>query len=94
MRKEELRSLKRIYAMPKMVRMARENNKKMEYKSRWGNRQKILPTEYDLFVRCQTRGRILMVCIFRPEMLAAGIITPVYEIYCNPEGDEYITRIM
>lgn len=94
MRKEELRSMKRIYAMPKMVRMARENNKKMEYKSQWGNRQKILPTEYDLFVRCQTRGRILMVCIFRPEMLAAGIITPVYEIYCNPEGDEYITRIM
>lgn len=30
---------------------------------------------------------------FFPEDLNKGKITPKYEIYCNPEGNEYITRI-
>lgn len=93
MRKEELRKLKRIYATLKMVRMAKGNNKKMKYKTRFG-KQRVLPTEFDLLVRCQTRGGILMVCVFHPELVANGMVAPLYEIYCNPEGDEYTTRIM
>lgn len=54
MRKEELRKLKRIYATPKMVRMAKDNCKKMEYRISWDEKQKkILPTEFDFLVRCQ-----------------------------------------
>lgn len=95
MRKEELRKLKRIYATPKMVRMAKDNCKKMEYRIAWDETQKkILPTEFDFLVRCQSRGRYLMVCVFHPEWVKEGILHPLYEIYCNPEGDEYITRIM
>lgn len=94
MRKETLRSLKRINATPKMVRMAKTNNKRMEYKVPWKKTPSILPTEFDLLVRCQTRGKILMICVFHPEMLAAGNLSPLYEIYCNPEGDEYITRVL
>lgn len=47
-----------------------------------------------LLVRCQTRGKYLMVCVFLREDLKAGRRTPTYEIYCNPEGDEFITRIL
>lgn len=92
MRKEELRKLKRINATPKMVQMARYNKEQIVYKSRWGNKKK--NTKYDMFVRTQTRGKYLMVCLFFPEKIAAGELTPTYEIYCNPEGDEYITRYL
>lgn len=92
MRKEELRKLKRINATPKMVQMARYNKEQIVYKSRWGNKKK--NTKYDMFVRTQTRGKYLMVCLFFPEKIAAGELMPTYEIYCNPEGDEYITRYL
>lgn len=94
MRKETLRSLKRINATPKMVQMAKDNEKKMVYKNvcGWGNRVK--NTELDILVRTQTRGKYLMVCLFLPEKIATGELTPTYEIYCNPEGEEYITRYL
>lgn len=94
MRKEELRKLKRINATPKMVKLSRNNNKKMRYKSVGGNSYLEKNTEYDILVRCQSRGKILMVCVFFPEKVAAGEMTPTYEIYCNAEGEEYITRII
>lgn len=95
MRKEELRKLKRICATPKMMRMAEDNNKRMEYRCKWDTKRKeILPTEYDMFIRCQTRKGILMICAFHPEYMQKGIKSPIYEIYCNPEGGEWITRIM
>lgn len=95
MQKEELRSLKRINATPKMVQMAKDNNREIKYKpiSYWRSTV-VRKTAYDMFIRCQTRGRYLMVCIFFPRKVAAGELTPTYEIYCNPEGDEYITRIL
>lgn len=96
MQKEALRQLKRINATPAMIRMAKENKRDVVYKTRWGDQHKT--TVYDLMVRCQTRGmgkgRILMVCIFFPNKVAKGILTPFYEIYCNPDGGEYITRIL
>lgn len=92
--KETLRKLKRINATPKMVQMAKSNKKDMVYKNAygWGNNR--FKTEFDLFVRTQTRGSYLMVCLFFPEKIAAGELTPTYEIYCSPEGDEYITRYL
>ena len=94
MRKETLRSLKRINATPKMVRMAQNNKKRMVYKHRYGWGDRVRDTEFDILVRTQTRGAYLMVCIFYPERIAAGELTPTYEIYCNPEGNEYITRYL
>lgn len=94
MRKEELRKLKRINATTKTVELSKNNNKKMRYKSKWSDSYTERNTEYDMLIRCQTRGKILMVCVFFPKKVAAGERTPTYEIYCNAEGDEYITRIM
>lgn len=96
MQKEALRRLKRINATPAMVRLAKENKQDIVYKTRWGNYEK--KTVYDLMVRCQTRelngSRILMVCIFFPGNVARGKLAPFYEIYCNPDGSEYITRVL
>lgn len=95
MRKEELRKLKRIRATPKMMQMAGDNHKKTEYRATWNRDYKaVYNTEFDLFVRCQTRKSFLMICVFKPEWMEAGITHPLYEIYCNREGDEWITRIL
>lgn len=97
MRKEELRNLKRICATPKMVRMAEENKQTVKYEKIHGwdcSQNKTMGSLYDMFVRCQTRGPYLMVCLFFPGDIAKGEKTPAYEIYCNPEGDEYITRVL
>lgn len=94
MRKEELRKLKRINATPKMVHLAQNNKAELRYKRKWSDSYLKRDTRYDLLVRCQSRGKYLMVCIFLPEDVAKGDGIPLYEIYCNPEGNEYITRIM
>ncbi len=94
MQKEELRKLKRINATKKMVELSKNNNKRTIMRSTSGHSYQEKSTVYDILVRCQTRGRYLMVCIFFPEDVAEGELTPAYEIYCNPEGDEYITRIL
>lgn len=92
MRKETLRKLKRINATLLMVEMAKNNQKQMVYKNTEGWSDKVKNTEFDILVRTQTRGAYLMVCLFFPEKIKAGEVTPTYEIYCNKEGNEYITR--
>lgn len=95
MQKKELRSLKRINATQKMVRMAQDNKKELKYQSRFCDDNYLKRnTVYDMMVRCQQRGAYLMICIFLPEKIAKGELTPTYEIYCNLEGKEYITRIL
>ena len=88
-----LRGLKRIYATPAMIRNA-QNNKLDEpiiYNCGWHTYK--YDTKYDLMIRCQSRGKILMIAVFLPQNIAKGYKYPNYEIYCNPEGDEYITRV-
>lgn len=94
MQKAKLRALKRLNATPTMVRIARNNilSKPITHKNRWGSEYKY-DRQYDLMLRCQTRGSILMIAIFIPENIAQGSLTPTYEIYCNPEGNEFITRV-
>lgn len=95
MRKEELKKLKRIYATSLMMRLAKQNklDKPIQYKSEWETSYTEKKTKYDMFIRCQTRGKILMVAIFFPKDMEKGIKEPLYEIYCNAEGYEFITRI-
>lgn len=93
MRKEMLRGLKRIYATQTMMAYA-QNNKLDEpivYDCGWYTYR--YDTKYDLMLRCQSRGKILMIAVFLPQNVAKGLKYPNYEIYCNPEGDEYITRV-
>ena len=94
MYKKELRSLKRINATPHMRRVAQRNKLAVpiKYVNLWGTYK--YDTIYDVMIRCQTRGRILMIAVFFPGKVAEGIKTPTYEIYCNPEGSEFITRIL
>lgn len=95
MRKEELRNLKRINATQKMIKTAMENDRETTYVSAvdWRD-DKCEGTRYDALVRCQSRGSYLMIAVFFPECIQRGELTPTYEIYCNPEGDEYITRVL
>ena len=94
MHKKELRKLKRIYATDLMVKLARNNRVEtpLEYHGYYKTKCK-KSTRYDMFIRCQTRGKILMIGLFFPTDMAAGVREPLYEIYINPEGNEYITRI-
>lgn len=95
MQKKELLELKRINATTKMMRMARDNKlpEPIIYKGRygWGGAKK--DTRYDMFLRCQTRGKILMIAVFFPKEMNKGIETPTYEIYCNKEGNEFLTQV-
>lgn len=95
MQKKFLRSLKRIYATPLMEKISRENHldNPILIKSYWDYTHKFY-TRYDILLRCQTRGGILMICAFFPDDVSKGIKTPRYEIFCNPEGNEYITRVL
>lgn len=92
MRKEELRQLKRINATPNMIDLANERGI-FTYEASYGEAL-TKDGKYDLLIRCQTRGRILMICLFLADRIRKGELTPAYEIYCNPEGGEYITRIL
>ena len=92
MRRKELMKLKRINATPKMVEMARNNViYQVTAGEEWHRRN--FTTRYDMLMRCQTRGRYLMVCLFFPEQVAQGKTSPLYEIYLNREGNEWETRI-
>ena len=92
MQRKELRALKRIYATPTMRRIAQDNklDKPIVYKYSW--HKYTYSTKYDMMLRCQSRGSILMIAVFFPDDVAKGFKYPVYEIYCNPKGCEYITR--
>ena len=93
MRRKELLGLKRINATPKMIRMAQTNMlyAPEEHGEAW--KKRTFTTRYDMLMRCQTRGRYLMVCLFFPKDIAQGKTDPFYEIYLNPEGNEFETRI-
>lgn len=93
MRRKELEKLKRINATSKMVRLSQNNLLAVPVKAGedWYARE--FTTRYDMLIRCQTRGQYLMVCLFFPEQIAQGKTTPLYEIYLNPEGHEFETRI-
>lgn len=93
MYKEKLRQLKRINATPHMIDLANEKGI-FTYESPYGGESLIRNVRYDLLVRCQTRGGILMICLFMADRMRKGELTPAYEIYCNPEGKEYITRVL
>ena len=72
MQRKELRALKRIYATPTMRRIAQDNklDKPIVYKYSW--HKYTYSTKYDMMLRCQSRGSILMIAVFFPDDVAKG----------------------
>ena len=48
---------------------------------------------YKYFLRVQSLSGLIKIVIYVAENLAKGIKTPEYEVFLNPSGEEYITRL-
>lgn len=90
MRKSELRALRTLNATKEMIEKAKVNEEEKRVKTHWG--EKTVKRKYHMFLRCQNLGVYLKVAVFSPKKLAAGDNRPIYEIFINPDGEEYITR--
>ena len=90
--KKELRALRTLRATPKMMEMAKNDQKiKREYTSWYGYTGKKVMYEYCLFMRCQTLGRYLKVAFFLPEHMRCGSNMPAYELFIDKEAEQYLT---
>jgi hypothetical protein len=86
--KDELRKLRTLNATKKMMQKAAADK---GGKNRYGAKTKY---EYGIYLRCQCLSRYLKIAVFATGQLKKGIQTPCYEIFLNPEGEEYITRVL
>lgn len=48
---------------------------------------------YKYFLRVQNLGAYIKIAVYKAENLAANIKTPSHEVFLNPAGGEYITRL-
>jgi len=95
MKKDILRALRRLEATKEMVQKAYlEVEKTQRY---WYGKSKpntkILPV-YSIFLRVQCLGPYIKIAVFLNSWLRKGITTPKFEIFLNPDGDEWINRIL
>lgn len=92
MRKEKLRALRTLNATKTMMKYGKRFEERTET-SYYDSRKYIrLIPEYDLLVRVQNLQGYIKVALFLPEKMRKDIITPIYEIFINLDGNEYITR--
>lgn len=90
MRKEELRSLRTLNCTPAMKRAAKETTlRAYPYRNK-----EVKEPKYNLLCRGQQLGKYFKLCLFRRRNVERGIVTPEYEVYINPEGHEFITRVL
>ena len=96
MQKEALRKLRALPATKEMMEKGKRFTEKVECHS-WYNSgkpyTKIIP-EYDVLLRVQNLDRFIKVAVFIPEKMRKNIKTPLYEIFLNAEGGEYLTRVL
>lgn len=92
MRKEELRKLRALPATRKMMEKGKRFQEKTE--SRWYSKEKytVIIPDYDVLLRVQNLNGYIKIAVFIPEKMRKGIKTPIYEIFLNIAGGEYITR--
>lgn len=91
MRLEKLRKLRKLYATPKMMQMAKADNPKI-MEGKWGDREyKYSIYKYSMYMRCQQIEGYLKVAIFLTEHMRLGAKEPAYELFINPEAGEFIT---
>ncbi len=91
MRKSELEKLRTLRATPSMVKRIIEPGRKT-VSSFYTNSKRVNRYRYGCAMRCQCLGGIIKVALFTPTDLNAGIMDPRYEIFINPEGEEWISR--
>ena len=88
--KAELRKLRTLNATKEMVEKAKkgkgQNYKRSYYYSKNND------ATYRLYMRAQNLGPYIKAAIFDAKNLCKDITTPIYEVYINIEGKEYITR--
>ena len=91
MRKEELRKLRALPATREMMEKGRKFNENKQ--RRWDSTTytKIVP-DFELLIRVQNLSGYIKVAVFIPEWMRRDIKTPVYEIFINVAGEEWITR--
>ena len=90
--KAELRKLRTLRALPKMIELAREDKK--EYRpiqSLYGWKYNAVAYKYSLFLRCQELRGYLKVAVFFPNQLRCGNVMPVYEIFMHRDAGQYLT---
>lgn len=86
MNKKKLLSLRTLNATDKMMELAKED---MPRAAGWNGQEH--EYKYGMYLRCQQLSGILKISIFFCEELKQGITEAYYDLFCNPEGDEWIT---
>lgn len=84
--KKELERLRTLNATPAMTAALEEPGKEERYDGRFRKYR------YHLAARCQNLGGLLKISICTREDIRNKVYTPRWDIYINPEGEEYITR--
>lgn len=92
MRKEELRKLRALPATKEMMEKGKRYQEKEERYWYSGTKHLVIYPEYDLLLRVQNLQGYIKIALFLPEKMRQNIKTPVYEIFLNVQGNEYITR--
>ena len=86
MDKKKLRSLRTLNATPAMMQKAvTDVGKEMNWN------KKMHKFEHYLYLRCQNLKGIIKVAVFCTENMKLGAYMAEYEIFLNPEGEEFIT---
>lgn len=91
MRKSDLEKLRTLRATPSMVKKMSEPGR-MVVSSYYTHSKRTNKYRYGCAMRCQYLGGIIKVALFTPTDLNAGVRDPKYEIFINPEGEEWISR--
>lgn len=86
--KAELRKLRTLNATKAMVEKAKAD------KGATGPYGYHYKYTYGTYLRAQHLGGYLKVAVYPAGWLQEGIITAKYEIFLNPSGEEYITRVL
>lgn len=89
--KRELLALQTLKATPKMMEMARQDEKKKrEAETHWG-KTTYLGYENSIFLRCQTLKGYLKVAMFLTERMRSGDDMPVYELFISADAGQFLT---
>lgn len=89
--KKELRKLRTLNATPEMIKKAKENEGKYKERVTFGYVREY-KRKYGSYLRCQNLKGYLKIAIFMPKDMIAGKKEPRFEIFIDPENENYITR--
>lgn len=95
MLKRELRKLRTLNATKEMMEKAvkGEHKKIHEQKTYSGHKYEYTTDrEYGTYIRLQELNGYIKVALFNPGRMLKGISSPVYELFLNTKGEEFITR--